>query len=207
MKNLFLGLAVCSLAMVSCGEKKADKKEEGKESATVENKKEKNITTTPKVVNTGEGVRVAWVNVDTLNAKYQRIIDANEEYLKMKSEAEKQVEILQKNYYKEIEKLNKEVLLQSEQEAAMRKVKGMEANIQEKASVIQNNLYEFEKRMAETNRARLTDYLNTYASNNNIDYIHSKSAVSGLLYANGIFDITDEVVNGLNAEYKASLEN
>ena len=207
MKNLFLGLAVCSLAMVSCGEKKADKKEEGKESATVENKKENNITTTPKVVNTGEGVRVAWVNVDTLNAKYQRIIDANEEYLKMKSEAEKQVEILQKNYYKEIEKLNKEVLLQSEQEAAMRKVKGMEANIQEKASVIQNNLYEFEKRMAETNRARLTDYLNTYASNNNIDYIHSKSAVSGLLYANGIFDITDEVVNGLNAEYKASLEN
>ena len=52
-------------------------------------------------------------------------------------------------------------------------------------------------------QAKISDYLKKYSSEFNYSYIITTGGMSNVLYASDSLNITDEIIEGLNADYKA----
>ena len=152
------------------------------------------------------GLTIAYVNTDTLLAKYQYAIDMEKELLAYKEQQEnagrQQMEQFQKDYQDYLK--NGANLTLTQQQAKEEELKKRA----EKMSTLEQELTAkiMERQMAENTKllnaifAFIREYNN---ENQQFDIILRKTFNdSPTLYLNPAMDITDEIINGLNEEYK-----
>lgn len=151
--------------------------------------------------------KIAYVNLDSLMGKYNLAQDINKEMMRK----EEDIKMKLTDKYKD---------LQADQADFDRKVKNNVYATQERAQSEYNRLLqkeqdiiqleqrltlEFEQEGLQKNQA-LRDSINKFISEYNkdkgYDFIITKLG-ENLLYANPAYDITQEVVNGLNQRYNA----
>ena len=152
------------------------------------------------------GLTVAYVNTDTLLAKYQYAIDMEKELLAYKDQQEaygrKQMEQFQADYQNYLQNGASMTLTQQQQKEAELKQRA------EKMSTLEQELTAkiMERQMAENTKLlnAIFAFVREYnAANQQFDIILRKTFEnSPTLYLNPAMDITDEIVNGLNEEYK-----
>lgn len=152
------------------------------------------------------GLTVAYVNTDTLLAKYQYAIDMEKELLAYKDQQEsygrKQVEQFQADYQNYLQNGASMTLTQQQQKEAELKQRS------EKLATLEQELTAkiMERQMAENTKLlnAIFAFVREYnAANQQFDIILRKTFEnSPTLYLNPAMDITDEIVNGLNEEYK-----
>ena len=147
------------------------------------------------------GLTVAYVNTDTLLAKYQYAIDMEQELLAYKDQQEaygrQQMEKFQNDYQEYLKTGANMTLTQQQQKEAELKQRA------EKMSTLEQELSAkiLERQMTEN--TKLLNAIFAYAANQQFDIILRKTFNdSPTLYLNPAMDITDEIVNGLNEEYK-----
>ena len=137
------------------------------------------------------GLRIAYVNTDTLMAKYQYAIElkqkveqaAEKQAAFAKQEEELQAEL--QNYQKNGDKYEK--LARLEQQYA-NTLPQEQKKLQDESDKMTNAVYNFIREYNEANQQ--------------FDYILSKSFTSSpILYGKEVMDITDEIIKGLNDEY------
>ena len=151
-------------------------------------------------------LKVACVDSDTLLAKYQYAIDMEQELLAYKDQQEaygrQQMEKFQNDYQDYLKNGANMTLSQQQQKEAELKQRA------EKMSTLEQELSAkiMERQMSENTKLlnAIFAYVREYnAANQQFDIILRKTFNdSPTLYLNPAMDITDEIVNGLNEEYK-----
>ncbi|MBR6049456.1 MAG: OmpH family outer membrane protein [Bacteroidales bacterium] len=152
------------------------------------------------------GLTVAYVNTDTLLAKYEYAIDMEKELYAYKDQQEaygrKQMEQFQNDYQDYLKNGASMTLTQQQKKEAELKQRA------EKMSTLEQELSAkiLERQMSENTKLlnAIFAYIREYnAANQQFDIILRKTFNdSPTLYVNPAMDITDEIVNGLNEEYR-----
>lgn len=152
------------------------------------------------------GLKIAYVDTDTIMAKYQYAIDLNEELLAYKDQQEKyyqqQVTAFQTDYNN---------YLQTGASLTLTQQQTKEAELKQRAEKMSTLEQELMAKVAERQLSENTKLLNAIfafireynAANQQFDLILRKSFNdTPVLYANPAMDITEEILAGLNEEYK-----
>lgn len=152
------------------------------------------------------GLTVAYVNTDTLLAKYEYAIDMEKDLYAYKDQQEaygrKQMEQFQNDYQDYLKNGASMTLTQQQKKEAELKQRA------EKMSTLEQELSAkiLERQMSENTKLlnAIFAYIREYnAANQQFDIILRKTFNdSPTLYVNPAMDITDEIVNGLNEEYR-----
>lgn len=164
------------------------------------NTKENPNATAPVV--SENGLKIAYIDTDTLLAKYQYAIDMQKEMEayteKQRSYGQQQVDAFQRDYNNYLQNGSTMTLTQQQQK---------EAELKTRAEKMQTLEQELMAKIADKQNAETLKIMNAiYAfvreyneANQKFDVILTKQAT---LYMNSGMDITNEIVEGLNAEYK-----
>ena len=148
------------------------------------------------------GLKVAYIDTDTLLAKYQYAIEVEQQVREFGEQqrryGQQQVDAFQKDYNN---------YLQNGASMTLTQQQAKEAELKQRAEKMQTLEQELMAKIAERQSTEtvkvmnaITAFVREYnAANQQFDIILTKGAT---LYINPAMDITDEIVNGLNEEYK-----
>jgi len=155
---------------------------------------------------TGFSKSIYYINFDTILSKYDMYIDLQAELEKKAKESENELSIKERNFQSKVNEyqvnMQKGLLLRSEAQ-----------EIEKQLAIEQQNLLRLQEKMrlelaeqqAVINRKVLNsimEYLEKIQPKYNYHFVLGTSFGGGVLYANKNLDITDEVVQGLNEEYR-----
>lgn len=148
-------------------------------------------------------LRVAFINSDSLSSQYLLFKEAETELTTLSEQIGKELQAKEASLMATGQRLQKdfELKTKSEQEAAMRQMQSMEAGynkFKEEKMAILDRVRNENLMKAET---ALKKFLDTYCEANKIDYVMREGSTGSIFYGNKVFDITNDVAIGLNAEY------
>lgn len=201
MKKLFL-MASAVVLLASCGGSKAENEQ---------NKDEKKADSAAKpaakaVATTGEGLRIAFVEVDSIMTQYEFCKEYSdklaEEYTKIQKELAGKQRTLEQHAASVQSKY--ETGVYSTREELERAQNTIVREQQELAQYSDKRTAEFAELQQKYDKAfhdSIQSFINDYNSKEGYDYILSKGG-DNMLYANPAYDITEEIVSGLNKRYK-----
>lgn len=158
-------------------------------------------------VDPGEGftptTNIRYVDMDSLNMKYNLAKDVQESTIRTYSELEQ----AQRSRAAEIQRFGAQIedkmrnniyLSEQSYQADMQKLQKMQADAQNHLSALQNNA---ERELAQLNM-QLVDSIQSFLVEFNKTRHYDAILIKGMgLYFNPALDITNEVVEGLNARY------
>ncbi|MDX2302477.1 MAG: OmpH family outer membrane protein [Microscillaceae bacterium] len=154
--------------------------------------------------------RFAYLNSDTLLAKYEFYQKIQKQIENRRSSFESSMRNSQSAFQNEVMsfqrslqegKINEQTARQTEQNL-MKK----EQSLAQEGQNLENKLFEETKKLNKELHDRVTDFLRRFAEENDYQIIFSYSAnalSAGVMHADPSLEVTNEVVKGLNEEYKA----
>lgn len=152
------------------------------------------------------GLKIAFVEVDSLLSSYQFCIDMNQEMVKKEENVRatlndkgKKLENEQKEFqYKYENNAFTQARAQEEYNRLMKKAQELE---ELKVKLAEELAIENQKNNLQL-RDSINNFLKIYNANNQYDFIISNAGFDNLLYGNPAYNITGEIIEGLNARYK-----
>jgi outer membrane protein len=152
-------------------------------------------------------MKIAYVNLDSLNTQYLFISEKSSELEKSATAAEAKVKAEAAKRQKEVDELiayaQKGNLPADEQATVQNRLSQLENELAQIQQQEEQILMQNEAALQEDLRKKLEVYTANYAKANGWDYIFSYQSTAPLiLFANPIYDLTTEIVKGLNAEYE-----
>ena len=169
------------------------------------NNGKENPEATPVVAPEG-GLKIAYVDTDTLMAKYQYAIDLEEELRAYKDQQEKYYQQQMTQFQTDYNNY-----LQTGASLTLTQQQAKEAELKQRMEKMSTLEQELMAKVAERQLSENTKLLNAIfafireynAANQQFDVILRRSFNdTPVLYANPAMDITDEILAGLNEEYK-----
>lgn len=184
--------AILISGMVSCGEN-------SKEGAA----KTTSPAKTAQTSSTSGLPNYRYVDVDSILAKYNLAKDYNEEMMRMQTSAEsqmKQHETKIQSFAQQVQNKmqNNGYLTKESYEADEKTMANMQNDAQRSMASLQENLAKAADQAQKTINDSITAFIENYNKTRGYDAIFYKNAT---LYINPALDITDEVIEGLNARY------
>lgn len=152
------------------------------------------------------GVKIAFVEIDTLLAKYNFCIDLNEVMVKKSEnvrltlnqkaqELQKQQEEFQTKYQ------NNAFLSQERAQQEYNRIAKLQQDLQQLSDKLQTELATESDQNNLQLRDTINNFLREYNKTHNFTMIISNTGMDNLLYADQSLNITQEVLDGLNARY------
>lgn len=151
--------------------------------------------------------RIAYVNIDTLEAQYEYLKTKKEDFEKRKQSMSDELERSQRKFQQDVRdaerKAQAQTFTQAEYESTMKRLQQMKQSLESREAALTEKLLKEQDEFNKDLQKRLDAFLEEYNKDKNFDYIlsHSKS-IGFIMLANDELDITAEVVEGMNAEYK-----
>ncbi len=194
MKKTFLFAAIAALTLTTaCNSKQAD----NTQSATV-------------AKDSIPALRIAYVEIDTLMTQYQLCKDYNEISTIEGENIQRTLANKQRTLEQHFAALKQKYesngfTSQEELERAQANLQKEEQQLQELNARLTTSFQEQQMKYTEEMRDSIQKFLKSYNKSKRYDMIFSKAG-DNILYANTAYDITNEVLKGLNKRYKASAE-
>ena len=152
------------------------------------------------------GMKIAFVEVDTLLAKYNFCIDLNEAMVKKSenvrltlnqkaAELEKQKREFQTKYE------NNAYLSQERAQQEYNRIAKQEQDLQALSNKLQSELMSENEKNSLQLRDSINAFLKEYNKDKKYSMIFSNTGFDNLLYADDVYNITQEILDGLNARY------
>lgn len=196
-KNLakILGITLITGAFIAtgCGEKN------GNSTAAVD-------PIEPRTVDARENtMKIGYYNVDSLNEQYQLVQDVTDEIeakiKKLSSGFESEVKSFEKWATGMEKKMKEGLLLTSEEKKFMEEFqrRQMELGQKEQNLSMEVQRMQSDSFMKATNR--VNDFVKRYALENGFDMIFQYQLGGQIVYINDSFDVTADIISGLNKEY------
>lgn len=152
---------------------------------------------------------VAYINGDSIMAKYKFFLDKKSTFEASLRSSEnkvlKQMDDAQKEYNELMAYAEKQgdKLKEDEARTIQTRIMELEHELNDLKEKEDRKLMEGEKKINDQLMERIQEYLGKYTAANNIDMVFNYQQLAQIiLYAGTPFDITADVVNGLNAEYE-----
>ena len=153
------------------------------------------------------GMKIAYVEIDTLLAKYNFCIDLNEAMVK-KSE---NVRLTLNQKAKELDKQKQEfqtkyqnnAYLSQERAQEYNRIAKLEQDLQALSNKLQSELMSENDKNSLQLRDSINAFLKEYNKTKGYSLIISNTGFDNLLYADSVYNITKEILDGLNARYSS----
>lgn len=166
----------------------------------------KQITSTPAHAGGLSEMRIAYVEIDTLLAKYNFCVDLNEAMVKKgenvrltlnqkASELEKQ----KREFQTKVQ--NNAYLTQDRAQQEYNRIAKLEQDLQNLSNKLQSELMSENEKNSLQLRDSINAFLKEYNKTKGYSMIISNTGFDNLLYADSIYNITHEILSGLNARY------
>jgi len=147
---------------------------------------------------------IVYVNSDTLMAKYEYVKDVKAESEKERKSSESQFESKFNTFQKEVEEFKEKAQFMTQEQGVAKQAELMEK--EQKLTEYRDGLNEiFLKKEEERNDKLLksiSDYMSVNYKNTKYSYVLGYTHGGGIMFAKDSLDITKEVIEGLNNEYK-----
>ena len=161
------------------------------------------------------GVKIAYVNIDSLDAHYDLVKKRNEEFKAREAQMEQELEQSYQQMQTKGEAIQKraqtENMSQQEIEAAQKQIMLMQQSFESRKQSLTDQLLKEKDEFNKDIKKKLNDFLEAYNKDKHYDYILSYSSAPGsvtntVMYANKQLEITKDVIDGMNASSKSELE-
>lgn len=152
--------------------------------------------------------KIVYVNIDELNENYEYMkdltADAKRKQASLENEYQKKGKELQDRYKELQEKASQGLMSENQQKEAQLEMEKRNNDL----SQIQVDEQQMMERLQVENMKvykSITDYINEYNKNSKYNYIlaYSPTTVSPVLVVNDSLDITAEILQGLNTQYRS----
>ena len=169
------------------------------------------VATTPASANAElSGMKIAYVEIDTLLAKYNFCIDLNEAMVKKSENVRMTLNQKMTNFEQRKQEFQKKyesnAFLSPERSSQQEynRLAKMEQDLQELSNKLQNGLMEDNNANSLLFRDSINAFLKEYNKTRGYSLIFSNTGFDNLLYADSAYNITKEIVDGLNARYSSA---
>lgn len=177
----------------------------GEESSTPSSSSSTTNSTSPSVARSGEGIRIAYINNDSLIAGYQYQQELRASLEKQAKTFEADLQRKSKVFEENYAILEQQAPNLSQQELQMAQADLMQKQqelIQYRDEMAQK-LAEEEARLTQDLKGDLDAVVNLLREEEDLDFIFTLDPSSVLLYASSSYDITSMVIERLNASHAA----
>ncbi|MBE6287899.1 MAG: OmpH family outer membrane protein [Mediterranea massiliensis] len=152
------------------------------------------------------GLKIAYVEIDTLLAQYNFCVDLNEVMIKKSENVRltlnkkaKELESQKQDWQNKVQ--NGAYLTNERAEQEYNRIVKLEQDLQALSNKLQNELLAENEKNSLQLRDSINSFLKEYNKNKGYSMILSNTGFDNLLYADESFNITKEIVDGLNARY------
>lgn len=157
------------------------------------------------------GMKIAYVEIDTLLAKYNFCVDLNETMVKKSenvrltlnqkaTDLEKQKQEFQTKYQ------NNAFLTPERAQQEYNRIAKLEQDLQNLSNKLQSELMTENEKNSLQLRDSINAFLKEYNKTRGYSMIISNTGFDNLLYADSIYNITREILEGLNARYSSPVK-
>ena len=152
----------------------------------------------------GNDFRIAYFDIDSLQEKYEYFKDVSGEMKKKEANLTSQLDALQNSYQKRMKELQEKgpTMTQAEGESAQREVAQMSQKFQQRQMSMEQELKKHQVDVMTDMRNKIETYLKEYNKEKGYAFILSYEPGFMLYYRDSVYDITNDVINGLNEQYK-----
>lgn len=150
--------------------------------------------------------RIAYFDIDSLQKNYNSFKDA-EEKIKVKEAAVKnQLSDLNNRNQRRLRELQEKApgMSQAESEAAQRELAQLQQTFQQKELELDQELKRLQMEEMGDLQKKVEDFLKKYNEKKGYSFIVSYRPGEFMYYKDSVYDITKDIVNGLNTEYDKS---
>ncbi len=148
--------------------------------------------------------RIAYFDIDSLQEKYEYFKDVSLEIKNKEANMHSQLSSLQNTYQKRLKELQEKsaTMTQAEGEAAQQEFGQMQEKYQQRQMALEQDLKKHQFDVMTNVRNKIEKYLKEYNKEKKYAFILSYEPGFMLYYRDSTYDITNDVINGLNEEYK-----
>lgn len=152
------------------------------------------------------GFKIAYFDIDSLQEHYQYYNEALDQMKKQESSANAELQELKVKFQRRIAELQKKgpTMTQSEDEAARQEVGVMDQNYRRREADLQEKLQNRQLELRNDMHRQIEDYLKVYNKNKEYAFIISYEPNWIIYNKDSLYDITGDLIRGLNDSYKAS---
>jgi len=152
--------------------------------------------------------KLAYVNVDTLEAKYELLKTKREEFKNRQEQMENELQASYSEMQNDANEVQKKAqantLTQSEYQDAEKRLTQMQKSLESRKQSLTEQLMKEQDDFNKDLRARLDAFIEEYNKDKHFDFVFTYTASgSQILYANKALDITKDVIDGMNAASKS----
>lgn len=175
-----------------------------------QNKQKEEVAAAPVVkrISTGNAVapNILYVNSDSLWNNYEYVKkekgDLEKEKLRLENQWQAKAKTLEKEIYDFQVKAQQGAITQEEGQRKEAELMQKQQELLQLKEELSAQLLNKEQEKNEVLQKAITEYLRKYNMDKNFSYVLGYTLGGGILYANDSLDITSEVIDGLNKEYK-----
>jgi outer membrane protein len=153
---------------------------------------------------TANGFRMAYFNLDTLEAHYLYFKDVLNQVKAKENEMNAELGGMEKGYQKKISEWQKKgnTMSQAEGEQAQQEYAKMQQEYQIRKQTLQESLLKNNEDLKADIRKKIDEYLRDYNKVKGYNYIIAYEANSFIYIKDTANNITNDLIEGLNADYK-----
>lgn len=157
------------------------------------------------------GMKIAYVEVDTLLAKYNYCVDLNEAMVKKSENVrltlnQKATELEKQKREFQTKVQNNAYLTQERAQQEYNRIAKLEQDLQNLSNKLQSELMSENEKNSLQLRDSINAFLKEYNKTKGYSMIISNTGFDNLLYADSIYNITKEILEGLNARYSSPVK-
>ncbi len=148
--------------------------------------------------------RIAYFDIDSLQEHYQYFKDVSTEIKSKENAITSELSNMQTGYQKKIREWQERGpnMTQSEGEAAQREYAQMQQRYEQRQVALEQDLQKTKMDKMNDVRKKIEDYLKEYNKAHGYAFILSYEPGFMLYYKDSVYDITSDVIKGLNDQYK-----
>jgi outer membrane protein len=152
----------------------------------------------------GVNFRIAYFDLDSLQAHYDGFKEAQDQARTKENDMSMTLTRLDRDNQKKIEAWRQKgnTMTQAEGEQAQREYADMQQRFAATKQQLEQDQYKFTEELRSKIRKNIEDFLKKYNKERNYSYIFAYDPNSFVYGKDSAYDITSEIVNGLNSEYK-----
>jgi len=154
--------------------------------------------------NTPNVFRIAYFDMDTLEAHYEEFRDAQTQLKTQENAMNMELSSLDRSNQKKVDVWRQKgnSITQAEAEQAQQEIAVMQQNFKARKDALEQAYYRSTEDFKTSIRKKVEDYLKTYNKQRNYSFIFEYDPGSFIYYRDSVYNITPDLVDGLNANYK-----
>jgi len=152
----------------------------------------------------GTGFKIAYFVMDSLMTQYEGFKEAQAKVKAKENDMQMQLSSLDRSNQKKVEVWRQKgnTMTQAETEQAQLEYQKMQQEFQSRKQALEQDVYKYTEDRKADIRKNIEDYLKDYNKEKNYSYIFSYDVGSFIYNKDTTYNITQDLIEGLNASYK-----